>query len=76
MLGDMHYSGHFDFTAEEFKYAIHEQMKSPKIRAIYSQIPFIYLIDDHDIGKNNADGTHASTFESTKAYKEIVPGDV
>ena len=76
MLGDMHYAGHLDLTAEQFKFAIHEQMKAPKLRAIYSQIPFTYLIDDHDIGMDNSDGRYASTAKAATGYREIVPSDL
>jgi len=76
MLGDMHYSGHSGFTAEQFKYAIHEQMQAPKIRELYTQTPMTYLIDDHDVGIKNADSRHHSVARATKGFKQIVPNDL
>jgi hypothetical protein len=32
------------------------------------------MVDDHDVGSNNADGNHKTTHRAVEAYKDIVPG--
>ena len=44
------------------------------MRNLYTQVPILYMLDDHDIGMNNADGTHLSTKQAVAGYADIVPG--
>ena len=74
MLGDFHYSGHSMMTPDQFKFAVHEQMKSPAIRQLYTSMPVTYVLDDHDLGENNADGRHRSAKDAYSAHAEIFPG--
>ena len=36
MLGDLHYGGHAYLSSGEFKYAVHEVMKSETMRELYT----------------------------------------
>lgn len=74
MLGDLHYSGHLYLSKEQFKFAVHEVMKSKQMRQLYTQVPILYMLDDHDIGMNNADGNHLSTKQATAGFADVVPG--
>ena len=47
---------------------------SPKLRDFYQNLPFTYVLDDHDIGKNNADATQQSTKIAFDTYNELAPG--
>lgn len=46
------------------------------MRKLYSNTPIIYMLDDHDCGANNANGTHNSTANAVAAYKNLVPGSL
>lgn len=74
MLGDLHYSGHHYMSADQFKFAVHEVMKSEQMRDLYTTMPVRYMIDDHDAGANNANGLHGSTHQAGLGYSQIVPG--
>ena len=58
-LGDLHYAGHWSLTSREFKYAVHEVMASRQ-GDLLQNTPLVYLLDDHDSGKNNANSRHPS----------------
>ena len=76
MLGDFHYSGHYTMDEERFEYAVHEVFKSQPMRELYTTTPIVYMLDDHDCGVNNANGTQKSTAKAVNAYNKIVPGEI
>ena len=74
MLGDLHYSGHSGFSPEQFKYSMLESLSfSPQQKALYQNLPWSYILDDHDTGKNNCDSKEASVKMSKMIYEEISP---
>ena len=68
MLGDLHYSGHYRLTTDQFNFAVHEVFKSNEMRQLYSSIPMRYMLEYHDIGANNANGNHKSLSHAVKGY--------
>lgn len=68
-VGDLHYAGTNQTTADEFVFAYHEAFKSKNQRSFYESVPLVYTFDDHDVGDNNADGHSNSSGEVNKAYK-------
>lgn len=44
------------------------------MREFYTTVPIRYMLDDHDVGMNNANGNHMSTHFAVKGYNKVVPG--
>lgn len=70
-LGDIHYSAFNYAQTEDFVFAYHELFKSKKQRDFYQQYPLVYTLDDHDVGKNNANYYSPSVPYVNQAYKVL-----
>ena len=71
-IGDLHYAGIVSSVKKDFLNAYHEVFKSPVQRSLYESFPLVYTFDDHDVGKNNADGLSSSSKYVNEAYRVIV----
>ena len=40
---------------------------------MYENVPLVYILDDHDTGKDNANGNDRSLGSINKAYRAVVP---
>ena len=72
-IGDLHYENIDSNCTERFQNAYQSVFTSPSQAALYKEVPFIYMWDDHDFGPNNADATNPCKTESIAAYKSQVP---
>lgn len=60
--------------SDEFKFAIHEVMKSPDMRELYTKTPMLYQMSERDIVGTNDDSIYSQTLNSVKeGYGQIVP---
>ena len=69
----MHYSGDIGLTSGMFQEAYHEVFKMITHRKLYENWPIEYIMDDHDVGADDADGTHSSTLSANAAYRAVIP---
>lgn len=77
MLGDMHYSDINQDKAQLFEKAYRQVFSSPTQSYLYQQVPIEYQFDDHDFGKNDADGTSITRVVANFVYWSYVPhGDL
>jgi phosphodiesterase/alkaline phosphatase D-like protein len=72
-MGDLHYLDIYKDDADAFRRAYDRVLDSPRQSALYRATPILYMFDDHDFGRNNADTTSASRSAAQEVYKERVP---
>lgn len=72
-MGDLHYEDIGSNDKTRFHRAYDQVFSAPRQHAFYSNIPTMYVWDDHDFGGNNSDGTSAARPAAQAAYRERVP---
>ncbi len=72
-MGDLHYLDSHRDNADAFRRAYDRVLDSPRQSALYRATPIVYMFDDHDFGRNNADSTSASRNAALEVYREVVP---
>ncbi len=72
-MGDMHYLDIYKDDAAAFRRAYDRVLDSPRQSALYRATPILYIFDDHDFGRNNADATSDSRSAAQAVYRERVP---
>ena len=72
-MGDFHYLDIYKDDADAFRRAYDRVLASPRQSALYRAAPILYMYDDHDFGRNNADQTSDSRSAAQEVYKERVP---
>ena len=72
-MGDLHYLDIYRDDADAFRRAYDRVLDSPRQSALYRATPILYMFDDHDFGRNNADLTSESRSAAQEVYKERVP---
>lgn len=72
-MGDLHYLDIHQDDADAFRRAYDRVLDSPRQSALYRATPILYMFDDHDFGRNNADTTSASRSAAQGVYRERVP---
>ncbi|CAD8157377.1 unnamed protein product [Paramecium pentaurelia] len=73
MLGDLHYRDINTDSIDEFDQAYRQVFGSSTQRYLYQQVPIEYQFDDHDFGKNDADGTSPTRNVANLLYWKYVP---
>ncbi|CAD8069222.1 unnamed protein product [Paramecium sonneborni] len=73
MLGDLHYRDIDKDSIDEFDFAYKQVFGSATQRYLYQQVPFEYQFDDHDFGKNDADGRSPTRKVANLLYWKYVP---
>ena len=59
--------------AEDFEYSLYEIFNKNKAQSsFYKSVPLTYIMDDHDLGSNNADMRSPSAAEANTAYANSV----
>jgi phosphodiesterase/alkaline phosphatase D-like protein len=72
-LGDMYYE---DITVNDvslYRAAFDTVLASPGQSALYRNVSFAYIWDDHDYGPNNSDSTSPGRQAARLSYQEYVP---
>jgi phosphodiesterase/alkaline phosphatase D-like protein len=72
-MGDLHYLDIYKDDAAAFRRAYDRVLDAPRQSALYRAAPIVYMYDDHDFGRDNADATSASRSAATGVYRERVP---
>ncbi len=72
-MGDLHYENIKRNDRDKFRRAFGRVLRSPTQAALYRKVPFAYVWDDHDYGKNNADSTSPARAAARLTYREYVP---
>ena len=71
--GDFHYKNIKDNSVRRFRRAYDRVLKSPVQAALYRDVPFVYMWDDHDFGGDNANRKANSHPAARSVYGEYVP---
>lgn len=72
-LGDFHYLDISTNSRSRFREGYDAVLASPQQAALYRQVPFVYVWDDHDFAGNNSN-RKASAHEAARfVYNEYVP---
>ena len=72
-MGDLHYRDINYNDKWAFWSAYDQVLGASRQHALYSNIPTMYVWDDHDFGGNDSDGTAASRPAAQAAYRDRVP---
>lgn len=80
-MGDLHYydlgSDNHGITGggslANYRRSYDDVLLQPRQLGLYSQVPLVYMYDDHDWGPNNSDGTIAGRDHALQAYRERAP---
>ncbi|MEY2411105.1 MAG: prolyl oligopeptidase [Verrucomicrobiota bacterium] len=71
--GDFHYLNIKVNNVKKFRRAYDRVLGSPTQAALYRDVPFAYVWDDHDFGGDNANRKASSHEAARAAYEETVP---
>jgi phosphodiesterase/alkaline phosphatase D-like protein len=72
-LGDFHYANIGVDDPWRFRDASNRVLRSPRQSALYRETPIVYVFDDHDFGKDDADGTSVTKAAVQRVYRERAP---
>jgi hypothetical protein len=72
-MGDSHYSNITTNSTLLFHAAYDEMLAQPRQLALYSNVNTNLIMDDHDYGGNNSNGSSPSRAASVQVYRERVP---
>lgn len=72
-MGDFHYENIGENDPEEFRNAFDEVLTTPRQAALYRHAPIAYVWDDHDYGRDDADGSSPSRPAALATYRQYVP---
>jgi hypothetical protein len=73
ITGDLHYANISSDDPDDFLAAFSRVLASPAQSALYRTVPIDYMWDDHDYGRDNADGSAPSRDAARTAYRQAVP---
>ena len=72
-LGDFHYENISRNEPRLFRAAWDTVLSSSTQGALYREVPFAYVWDDHDFGPNDADGRSPARAAARTVYREFCP---
>lgn len=72
-LGDFHYENIDVNEVNLFRQAYNTVLAAPTQADLYSQLPLVYIWDDHDYGPNDSDATSPGRLAARLTYQEYVP---
>lgn len=71
--GDFHYENITSTDPQTFRDAYEAVLGSPRQAQLYSDLPLVYIWDDHDYGPNNSDSTAPGRLAARLTYQEYLP---
>lgn len=72
-LGDLHYENITIGSQGLYREAYRKALSSSTQAAMYSEVPSVYMWDDHDFGGDNADKNSNSADAAQRTYRQCVP---
>jgi phosphodiesterase/alkaline phosphatase D-like protein len=72
-IGDLHYENIDNRCQIRFDSTYHAVFSSEAQTALYRNVPFVYMWDDHDYGPNNSDAKNPCRTTAIQQYKNFFP---
>lgn len=72
-MGDLHYRDIGVNDRDVFRQAYDDLLAQPNQAALYRDVPFVYMWDDHDYGPNDSDTAAPGREAARLTYQEYVP---
>jgi hypothetical protein len=72
-MGDMHYHDTNSTNPDDYRTNYDSVLNQPNEAALFRNVPFAYMWDDHDFCGNDSDGTFVGRDTARAVYKERVP---